>query len=302
MAETQVVYRDERYTLGQQDGITYLIAGGIRLTLTCSPFEPCLYISDGYGMQVSVHSSFDPAAVMECFLNSRTVTSITGLEYDAKDFCRMVEYACGAGDISIDEAEKVFAGRADKKHTCTDSKRKKKDCPDSDQTPSDPDSIIYDDPFYLIIDEYPDTEVDFCLVRNDRSDNGPGAHRRALACACRHMFFDGKEKIWKYDCGAAEGRRIAVCDLFSVPEKERGENYRGAFMYPPHGARYSDADFDRVNAALFPCGTEHIEVYEWTTDWSEYFDEGHEWWGALCYTVYDGCSDRFTVIMASATD
>ena len=29
MAETQVVYRDERYTLGQQDGITYLILNDI---------------------------------------------------------------------------------------------------------------------------------------------------------------------------------------------------------------------------------------------------------------------------------
>ena len=34
----------------------------------------------------------------------------------------------------------------------------------------------------------------------------------------------------------------------------------------------------------------------------EYFDEGHEWWGALCLTVYDKTLDRFVVIMASATD
>ena len=61
-------------------------------------------------------------------------------------------------------------------------------------------------------------------------------------------------------------------------------------------------DFDRVNAALFPNGTNELEVYEWTTDWSDYFDEGHEWWGALCFTVYDKTLDRFAVIMASATD
>ena len=39
-----------------------------------------------------------------------------------------------------------------------------------------------------------------------------------------------------------------------------------------------------------------------TVDGAEYFDEGHEWWGALCLTVYDETLDRFAVIMASATD
>lgn len=57
-----------------------------------------------------------------------------------------------------------------------------------------------------------------------------------------------------------------------------------------------------MNAALFPNGTDQLEVYEWTTDWSDYFDEGHEWWGTLCLTVYDKSLDRFVVIMASATD
>ena len=36
--------------------------------------------------------------------------------------------------------------------------------------------------------------------------------------------------------------------------------------------------------------------------WSDYFDEGREWWGALCLTVYDETLGRFAVIMASATD
>ena len=57
-----------------------------------------------------------------------------------------------------------------------------------------------------------------------------------------------------------------------------------------------------MNATLFPNGTDKLEVYEWTTDWSDYFDEGHEWWGALCLTVYDQTLERFVIIMASATD
>ena len=60
--------------------------------------------------------------------------------------------------------------------------------------------------------------------------------------------------------------------------------------------------YEANDVAFFPNGTGDLEVYEWTTDWSDCFDEGHEWWGALCLTVYDKTLDRFAVIMASATD
>ena len=57
-----------------------------------------------------------------------------------------------------------------------------------------------------------------------------------------------------------------------------------------------------MNAALFPNGIDGLEVFGWTTDWSDYFDEGHEWWGSLCLTVYDQTLGRFVIIMAAATD
>jgi len=79
-------------------------------------------------------------------------------------------------------------------------------------------------------------------------------------------------------------------------------NYRKAFLYPPHENSYTGKDFVRVNSVLFPNGTDELEVYRWTTDWSEYFDAGREWWGTLCLTVYEKNLNRFVVIMASATD
>lgn len=79
-------------------------------------------------------------------------------------------------------------------------------------------------------------------------------------------------------------------------------NYRKAFLCPPHGNSYTDSDFDRINSFLFPAGTASLEVFRWTTGWSEYFDEGNEWRGSLCLTVNDKTLDRFAVIMASATD
>ena len=65
---------------------------------------------------------------------------------------------------------------------------------------------------------------------------------------------------------------------------------------------YGPDDFRKVNAALFPLGTDGLEVYEWTTDWSNLFDDGHEWWGAACWSVYDKRMDRYVVMLASETD
>ena len=79
-------------------------------------------------------------------------------------------------------------------------------------------------------------------------------------------------------------------------------NYRRAFLSPPHGSGLTEADFLRVNAALFPDGISGLEAFCWSTDWAACFDEGREWWGALCLTVYDEKRGRFAVIAASATD
>ena len=129
-----------------------------------------------------------------------------------------------------------------------------------------------------------------------------GVHREALAIVRktrphitevvdRHPVEDYFQEHWDYP-----GKWYTIV---AIPS---GYGSRGAFLHPPHGVRYTDADFDRVNAALFPKGTDALEVYRWTTDWSEYFDDGREWWGTLCLTVYDKKPDRFVVILASATD
>jgi hypothetical protein len=43
------------------------------------------------------------------------------------------------------------------------------------------------------------------------------------------------------------------------------------------------------------------EIWSWSTDWSHYFDDGHEWWGAACWTVATSRRDIVT-ILASDTD
>ena len=157
------------------------------------------------------------------------------------------------------------------------------------------------DPFYALLAEYPRIVVEYSIVPGGSSScQGCEAHRSALKQALRKYAEDGWEM--SYDVIAARGKQIDAAKLFAPACKAEALNYRGAFLHPPHGTGYTDADFDRVNAALFPNGTDKLEVYEWTTDWSDFFDDGHEWWGALCLTVYDRSTGRFVVILASATD
>ena len=172
----------------------------------------------------------------------------------------------------------------------TESETGRQKCADSlDMTPQD-------DPFDRLITDYPDLAVDYCIVGDERYC-GYASHRRALKTAFGRCCAD-----WDGDPDKAVGSRIPPEELFSSAYPPEKLNYRKAFLYPPHENSYTGKDFVRVNAALFPNGTDALEVYTWDTDWSDYFDEGHEWWGALCLTVYDKTLDRFVVIMASATD
>ncbi len=313
-----VVFRRGRFVLGQENGIPYLTAGGRKFTLSCHPYEPCLYITDEEGQLTVVRNAFDPSVVLAEFSENRSVKSASGLEYGPEEFCRMVEYAAGKGNIDIDDAEVVFGARAQGG------------------------MIIENDPFWVAIAGYPDIVIDYCLVRNEHIARGSEAHRIALACACYRLFVgdeaaeDGEPEegepengegaddggaedgvdgdcadgdsadvpgeLWQYDVGKAAAKQVSGEVLFAPVRTGGPLNYRSAFLHPPFGDVYSDADFEKVNAVLFPKGTDALEVFEWTTDWSEYFDDGSEWWGAICYTVYDPALDRFVVIMASATD
>lgn len=165
-----------------------------------------------------------------------------------------------------------------------------------------------DSEFRRLIAEYPDVVCDYCLVNAEDPSaktlgtfpyRGVDSHRLALECAARELF---AELEWSYDLNRAKCRKLSGKALFAPVDSDNRLNYRKAFLCPPHGNSYTDNDFDRVNAVLFPAGPDELAVYRWTTDWSDYFDEGREWWGTLCLTVYDKTLDRFVIIMASATD
>ena len=185
------------------------------------------------------------------------------------------------------------------------------------------------DPFYELLEHYPRCGVEYCLIEADAPHQGYRSHKDAvLFAALKVMERDTDSQPqdepfpWSLDMEKARARQIEVDALLHVPEIVRtdrvgqrhydcelpdplmGEQipYWYAFWETPHPSGYGPDDFRRVNAALFPEGADELEVYEWTTDWSNLFDDGHEWWGAACWSVYDGRMGRYVVMMASETD
>ena len=163
------------------------------------------------------------------------------------------------------------------------------------------------DAFYKLLAEYPDNICDYCIVTLADSQaeeafpyKGTESHWHALECAAQKLFAEGGK--WAYDMRRARAKKQSNKSLFAPANSVEGLNYRKAFLCPPHGNTYTDRDFDKLNAVLFPGGEDGLEVRRWTTDWSDYFASGQERRGALCLTVYDKSLDRFVVIMASAAD
>ena len=286
----------ERYALKRKNGVPCVLADGKEFALSCHPFEPCLYITDEAGGKTVVHNAFDPDVVLEAFQRGKTVRSATGREYGEAEFCRMVAFAAGKGEITIDDAEKVFGSGAEKKVEATAA-------PVSEGVFSVPEGVdvIEDDPFYNVLEQYPDSMVDFCLVKSDLPYDGVNSHWAALLRGAQRIITEDGELSFR--AGPIRAKRIPPEALFAPAVKiGDGLNYRTAFLRPPYPVGYTDDDFDRLNGALFPQGQKDLDVYQWTTDWSDYFDDGREWWGTLCLTVYDKAMDRYAVILASATD
>ena len=182
---------------------------------------------------------------------------------------------------------------------------------------------LLNDPFYELIKKYDRCIIDYCLIEDDALYQGYRSHKDILQFAMFKMIERYDEPIpLNYDLGKALAHQIDPAELLHVPEILRtdrvgkrfydcglpdplkGEQipYWYAFWETPHTSGYGPDDFRKVNSVLFPEGTDELEVFEWTTDWSDYFDDGHEWWGTACWSVYDKCMNRYAVIMAAATD
>lgn len=77
--------------------------------------------------------------------------------------------------------------------------------------------------------------------------------------------------------------------------------YAYVFLEPPYGNKLLTSDWRKLNNLLFSA-PEYLDVVKWSTNWCNYFDDGHEWWGSYYWTIYDRRQDLYIVIAASATD
>ncbi len=182
-------------------------------------------------------------------------------------------------------------------------------------------------------------EVNYNLLCDDKPYEGITSHREALRSVfdwlveqsiediqnARIMFgddFADKLRLLDYDINKAKPFPLDPQVFFYCPNIVKTDYYSNVFydaewependgttvpywyalMEPVQGRRNKPEDFKKVNEALFPNGTDALEIYEWTTDWSDFFDAGHEYYGACCWSVYDKTRNRYAVMLVSATD
>ena len=184
-------------------------------------------------------------------------------------------------------------------------------------------------------------EVDYNLLCDDKPYEGMKSHRKALRCVfdwlvkqsiedkenARIMFGNhvaDQLRPLAYDIDKAQPSPLAPPVFFYCPNIVKTDYYGNvcydaewvpndenfgttvpywyALMEPVHGRNNKPEDFKKVNEVLFPNGTDALDIYEWTTDWSDFFDAGHEWYGACCWSVYDKTMNRYVVMLVSATD
>lgn len=114
-------------------------------------------------------------------------------------------------------------------------------------------------------------------------------------------FFDektGKLRFVKNDNDRKEIDRLALSG------SKGGYSY--AFSHPPYPLRafskvVNDL-FSSINRCLFDNFDTELDIYEWATDWSNFFDAGNEWWGSFLWTIHNKKQDIVVAIGASASD
>jgi hypothetical protein len=84
------------------------------------------------------------------------------------------------------------------------------------------------------------------------------------------------------------------------------KGYAEAFSHTPYNVQMKLEDintlFEDINNAAFGGLRQDLEVYEWSNDWSTYFDAGNEWWGSFLWTVKHPTQNVIVAIGASTTD
>lgn len=182
---------------------------------------------------------------------------------------------------------------------------------------------LINDPIYKKLGtEYDELLIDYILLEPDGKYMGEESHKAAVIAAIACL--GTRERVGNcYDRGAftlepdkMRCEKTNVSDFFFegnngwilppeeiyIKESADKMNYWFAFSSPPYPTPYTVEDFRKINHMLFPVSQRDLEVYSWNDDFSDYFDDGKDWWGTAMWSVYDKAMQRYVVIGASLTD
>lgn len=171
--------------------------------------------------------------------------------------------------------------------------------------------------YELLRSRYKRVCLDYVILLSDGIYEELESHKNAVIEAFHILNLRYSDSDYHIDFNTDQMRAQQVrCDEFlKLPTEQYGDElkknrhysvvkpipYWYAFLKPPHGTPYRHSDFFAVNNALFP-NKDSLEIYRWNDDFSNYFDEGKEWWGTGLWTVYDRKTGIFVVIGASLSD
>ena len=163
---------------------------------------------------------------------------------------------------------------------------------------------LIDDSFFKEYKKYDECVLDYFIIESDTN------HKEVLLYAMNKI--KEEDDFITIDKGKMEYKIISPNVLFQLPknyEKEKNNLNNGykrpywyLFLDPPTNTHYDVDDFIKINNILFPKGKDNLEIYDWSVNWSNYFDDGLEWWGASAISIYDKLLNRYVIILASSTD
>lgn len=172
------------------------------------------------------------------------------------------------------------------------------------------------EPLATLLDRLRDVGVvvDYILLRPSH-DGAPveDVHRDAALLGMRIQ--DEREAAWQRSTAARSGipadkiPRMAIAAGRAAAAVEPAarflEDYWYAFSDPPYPLRCGGESaaelFRRVNGLLF--GDLSVwSIRRWSTDWSDYFTYGLDWWGAFLWTLVRDDRQQAIWLGASTTD
>lgn len=179
--------------------------------------------------------------------------------------------------------------------------------------------------YELLKNRYNECLIDYVILYDDVQYSGEESHKKAVIEAFK--ILNTRERIGNRYNKNGElqyyiipekmlSKQIDADEFFSLPEdsyyysKLSGNRchsipsetpYWYAFLETPYENNYLVKDFENINNILFPF-TDTLEIYRWNDDFSDYFDDGKEWWGTGCWSVYDKTTQIYTIIAVSLTD